>query len=209
MGNSLLYRRRRRAASLAIGSLTTFRHLAGCGSACGWMLTNAALLTYVIPLFVPRHPVLPHHAELRARRQSALAVIAVEVTFATPYAIFIFQQYSASIPLRAGRGGAHRRRFAAADLLPHLPAADGAGAGRDRHLCAAAGMERISLRVPAAVLDATITVPVALGKFLSSDEAPWNYLMAAAIIYAHPAAVIYYVFRRKMTTGLTMGGVKG
>ena len=27
-----------------------------------------------------------------------LAVIAVEVTFATPYAIFIFQQYSASIP---------------------------------------------------------------------------------------------------------------
>ena len=27
-----------------------------------------------------------------------LAVIAVEVTFATPYAIFIFQQYGASIP---------------------------------------------------------------------------------------------------------------
>ena len=30
---------------------------------------------------------------------SPIAVIAVEVTFATPYAIFIFQQYGASIPM--------------------------------------------------------------------------------------------------------------
>jgi multiple sugar transport system permease protein len=57
--------------------------------------------------------------------------------------------------------------------------------------------------------DNTITVPVALGKFLNSDEAPWNYLMAAAIIYAIPPLVIYYAFRRFMTGGLTMGGVKG
>jgi multiple sugar transport system permease protein len=30
----------------------------------------------------------------------------------------------------------------------------------------------------------SVTVPVTLGKFLVGDEAPWNYLMAAAIIYA-------------------------
>ena len=54
-----------------------------------------------------------------------------------------------------------------------------------------------------------ITVPVALGKFLVGDEAPWNYLMAAAIIYAVPPLLIYYGVRRRMSGGLTMGGVKG
>jgi len=57
--------------------------------------------------------------------------------------------------------------------------------------------------------DQTITVPVALGKFLNSDESPWNYLMAASIVYALPPLAIYYAFRRYMTAGLTMGGVKG
>ena len=41
------------------------------------------------------------------------------------------------------------------------------------------------------------------------DEAPWNYLMAAAIVYAIPPLIIYYGFRRRMSGGLTMGGVKG
>ncbi|MEO8715138.1 MAG: hypothetical protein ABI369_09005 [Acetobacteraceae bacterium] len=31
----------------------------------------------------------------------------------------------------------------------------------------------------------------------------------ASIIYALPPLVIYYAFRRFMTAGLTMGGVKG
>ncbi|MEA2768436.1 MAG: multiple sugar transport system permease protein, partial [Acetobacteraceae bacterium] len=57
--------------------------------------------------------------------------------------------------------------------------------------------------------DRSVTVPVGLGKFMNSDEAPWNYLMAAAIAYALPPIFIYYMFRKKMTGGLTMGGVKG
>lgn len=48
-----------------------------------------------------------------------------------------------------------------------------------------------------------------LGKFLNSDEAPWNYLMAASIVFALPPLAIYYIFRRYMSAGLTMGGVKG
>jgi multiple sugar transport system permease protein len=54
-----------------------------------------------------------------------------------------------------------------------------------------------------------MTVPVALAQFLSSDQSPWNYMMATAIIYAAPPVAIYYAFRRRMTAGLTMGGVKG
>ena len=55
----------------------------------------------------------------------------------------------------------------------------------------------------------SMTVPVALAQFLNSDEAPWNYMMATAIVYALPPLVIYYAFRGRMTAGLTMGGVKG
>jgi len=52
-------------------------------------------------------------------------------------------------------------------------------------------------------------VAVALAQFLNSDQAPWNYMMASAIIYAVPPVAIYYVSRRRMTGGLIMGGVKG
>ena len=55
----------------------------------------------------------------------------------------------------------------------------------------------------------SMSVPVALAQFLNSDEAPWNYMMATAIVYAIPPVAIYYVFRRRMSAGLTMGGVKG
>ena len=34
-------------------------------------------------------------------------------------------------------------------------------------------------------------------------------MMATAIIYALPPMILYYGFRRYMTAGLTMGGVKG
>jgi multiple sugar transport system permease protein len=34
-------------------------------------------------------------------------------------------------------------------------------------------------------------------------------MMATAVIYAVPPVVIYYTFRKHMTAGLTMGGVKG
>ena len=54
-----------------------------------------------------------------------------------------------------------------------------------------------------------MTVAVAIAQFFNSDEAPWNYMMATAIIYAAPPVAIYYAFRRRMTSGLTMGGVKG
>jgi multiple sugar transport system permease protein len=55
----------------------------------------------------------------------------------------------------------------------------------------------------------SMTVAVALTQFLNSDESPWNLMMATAIVYALPPLMIYYMFRRNMAAGLTMGGVKG
>jgi multiple sugar transport system permease protein len=55
----------------------------------------------------------------------------------------------------------------------------------------------------------SMTVPVALAQFLNSDEAPWNYMMATAIVYALPPIAIFYGIRRYLAAGLITGGVKG
>ena len=57
--------------------------------------------------------------------------------------------------------------------------------------------------------ETALTLPVALGNFLSADDSPWELLMTAGFIYALPPAAIYYAFRRYMSSGLTAGAVKG
>jgi ABC-type glycerol-3-phosphate transport system permease component len=64
----------------------------------GWMVSNAALLTYVIPasfLAISFYRIMGFYG----LSNNLWSVIAAEVTFATPYAIFIFQQYGVSIPI--------------------------------------------------------------------------------------------------------------
>ena len=193
--------------TLAIGTLTAFT-IGRMRIKQGWMLTNAALMTYVIPmsfLAIPFYGIMGKYGLI----DNPFAVIAVEVTFATPYAIFIFQQYGASIPLELDEAaridGASPPQIYFQIYLPLMAPA-----------LVAIGTYALLLSwneyLYAFLLlssSGNITVPVGLGKFLNSDEAPWNYLMAAAIIYAIPPMAIYYAVRRKMTSGLTMGGVKG
>jgi multiple sugar transport system permease protein len=174
----------------------------------GWLISNAALLTYVIPasfLAIPFYRIMQNYG----LANNLWSVISAQVTFATPYAIFIFSQYSRGIPLE----------------LDESARIDGASPIQIYYLI------YLPLMVPALVAIGTyalllswneylyqflllsskqsMTVPVALAQFLNSDEAPWNYMMATAIVYAIPPAAVYYIFRRKMTGGLTMGGVKG
>jgi len=193
--------------TLAIGSLTSFT-IGRLRIRGGWLLTNAALLTYVIPM---SFLAIPFYGIMRGYglADNPLAVIAVEVTFATPYAIFIFSQYGTSIPHELDEAaridGASPPQIFFRIYLPLMAPA-----------LVAIGTYALLLSWNEYLYtflllssDSTITVPVALGKFLNSDEAPWNYLMAAAITYAMPPLIIYYVVRRKMSAGLTMGGVKG
>ena len=132
------------------------------------------------------------------------------VTFATPYAMFIFQQYGRSIPIELDESARIDGASPMQIYFKHLSAADGAGTGRGRHLCAAARLERVSCTSSCMLSDKrSMTVPVALAAFLNSDEAPWNYMMATAIVYAVLPIAIYYLVRGRMTAGLTVGGVKG
>jgi multiple sugar transport system permease protein len=193
--------------TLLIASLTSFS-LSRMRLRHGWLVSNAALLTYVIPssfLAIPFYRIM----QIYGLTNNIWSVVAALVTFATPYAIFIFQNYGAALPIELDESaridGASPWQIYLRIYLPLMAPA-----------LVAVGTFALLLAwndylYQYLLLSSTksMTVPVALAQFLNSDEAPWNYMMATAVIYSLPPIAIYYAFRHRMTSGLTMGGVKG
>ena len=193
--------------TLVIGSLTSFsigrmriRH--------GWLVSNVALLTYVIPasfLAIPFYRIMQNYG----MANNLWSVIAALVAFATPYAFFVLQEYGRSIPIEVDESA----RIDGASPLQvylriYLPLMAPALVAVGTYAMLLAWNEYL-YQFLLLSSKSSMTVPVALAQFLSSDQSPWNYMMATAIIYALPPVAIYYGFRRRMTAGLTMGGVKG
>ncbi len=193
--------------TLAIGTLTAFsigrmriRH--------GWLVSNAALMTYVIPasfLAIPFYRIMQNYG----MANNLWSVIAALVAFATPYAFCVFQEYGRSIPIEVDESA----RIDGASPIQvyfrvYLPLMAPALVAVGTYAMLLAWNEYL-YQFLLLSSKSSMTVPVALAQFLSSDQSPWNYMMATAIIYALPPVAIYYAFRRRMTAGLTMGGVKG
>jgi len=193
--------------ALLFGSLTSFA-IGRMRIRYGWLVSNAALLTYVIPasfLAIPFYRIMQNYG----LADNPWSVIAALVAFATPYAIFVFQEYGRSIPIEvddsARIDGASPLQIYLRIYLPLMaPALVAVGT----YALLLAWNEYL-YQFLLLSSKASMTVPVALAQFISSDQSPWNYMMATAIIYALPPVAIYYAFRRRMTAGLTMGGVKG
>ena len=193
--------------TLLIGSLASFT-VGRMRLKNGWMLTNAALMTYVIPasfLAIPIYRIM----QIYGLTNYLWSVILALTTFATPYAIFIFQQYGRSIPIELDEAaridGASPVQIYFRIYLPLMaPALVAVGT----YALLLAWNEYLYNFLLLSTPD-SMTVAVALAQFLNSDESPWNFMMATAIIYALPPIILYYGFRRYMAAGLTMGGVKG
>ncbi len=193
--------------TLLIGSLASFA-IGRMRIRFGWVVTNSALLTYVIPsafLAIPYYRIMQDYGLMN----NLWSVIWALVTFATPYAIFIFQNYGASVPIELDEAaridGASPFQIYWRIYLPLMvPALVAVGT-----FALLLAWNDYLFQFLLLSSKRSMTVPVALSQFLNSDEAPWNLMMATAIIYALPPVAIYYMFRRHMTAGLTMGGVKG
>jgi len=206
-GNSLYVGVATVLLTLIIGSLASFS-IGRLRIRYGWLVSNAALLTYVIPasfLAIPFYRIM----HIYGLSNNLWSVIAAEVTFATPYAIIIFHQYGVSIPIELDEAaridGASPIQIYYRIYLPLMaPALVAVGT----YALLLAWNEYL-YQFLLLSSKRSMTVPVALAQFLNSDEAPWNYMMATAIVYALPPVAIYYAFRRRMTAGLVMGGVKG
>jgi multiple sugar transport system permease protein len=195
------------ALTVLVGSLASFA-VGRTRLRKGWLLTNVALLTYAIPasfLVIPFHRIMHSYG----MTDTLLAVVAAEVAFATPFAILILQQYARLIPIELDEAA----RVDGASLVQvylriYLPLMAPALAAVGTYALLLAWGEYLYQWL---LLSSTrsMTVAVAIEQFFDSDEAPWNYMMAVAIVYALPPIAIFYGLSRYMASGLTIGGVKG
>ncbi len=173
----------------------------------GRLVMNLALFTYFIPaafLAVPMYKAMGTYGLLNNRWSLVLAM----VTLATPYAIWVLKQASDKLPRELDEAaivdGATPLQLFRLVYLPLI-----------RPSMVAIGIYALLLSWNEYLYgflllskEETVTLAVALGHFLSADDSPWELLMATGLIYAIPPAVIYYVFKRYMVSGLTAGAVK-
>ncbi len=206
-GNSIYLGVATMVLTVAIGSLASFA-LSRLRLRRGWIVTDFALLTYVLPTAFLAIPFV-HIMHRYGLSDSLWGVVAAMVTFATPYAILILHQYGKLIPMEldelAKVDGASPWQIYLRIYLPLMaPALVAVGV----YALLLAWNEYLYQYL---LLSSTrnMTVAVAINQFFDSDEAPWNYMMAIAIIYSLPPIAIYFGLRRFMVAGLTMGGVKG
>jgi multiple sugar transport system permease protein len=206
-GNSCLMGFSTMVLTVAIGSAASFA-LDRMRMRHGWAIGNAALLTYALPASFLAIPFV-HIMHAYGLSDTLAGVVLAQTMFATPYAILIFQQYGRLIPLElddaARVDGASPGQMYWRIYLPLMaPALVAVGT----YALLLAWNEYLYQFLLLSSTD-SMTVAVALDQFFDSDEAPWNYMMATAIVYSLPPIATYYALRRYMVAGLTMGGVKG
>jgi multiple sugar transport system permease protein len=174
----------------------------------GWLLTDAALLTYVVPaslLAIPFSRIVHGYG----LSDNLWAVIAAEVMFATPFSILILEQYATLIPIELDEAarvdGASPMQVYLRIYLPLMAPA-----------LAAVGTYALLLAWGEYLYQYMLlsssrnwTVAVAIEQFFDSDEAPWNYMMATAIVYALPPIAIFYALRRYIVAGMGGGEHQG
>jgi multiple sugar transport system permease protein len=173
----------------------------------GRVVMNLALFTYFIPaafLAVPMYKTMGNYGLLNNQWSLILAM----VTIASPYAIWVLKQASDKLPYELDEaavidGASPMQLFRLVYLPLMMPSLVAVGTyalllAWNEYLYAFLLLSK----------DTDITLPVALGNFLSADDSPWELLMTTGLIYALPPAAIYYTFKRYMVSGLTAGAVK-
>jgi multiple sugar transport system permease protein len=200
-GNSVYIGLTTMVLTVLIGSLASFavgRLRLGKGS----LLTGAALFTYAIPaafLIVPYY----HITHSYGLANSLWAVIAAQVTFATPFAILIMQLYGRLIPLElddaARIDGASAVQVYLRIYLPLMAPVLAVVAVYALLLAWNDYLYQAVLLLPR-----NTTVAVVQGQLFTDTDAPWNAMMAAAIIYVLPPLAVLFALRRYVVASLTM-----
>ncbi len=193
--------------TVAVGALAAFA-IGRMGLRRGWLIGNVSLVTYAVPasfLVIPFHRLM----NIYGLADTLTGVVAAQVTFAIPYAVLILHQYGKLIPLElddAARvdGATPTQIF----FRVYLPLMGPALAAVATYALLLAWNEYLYQYV---LLSSprNMTVAAGINQFFDSDEAPWSYLMAVALVFSLPPIAVYYALRRYMVAGLTMGGIKG
>ena len=206
-GNSLYVGVLTMLLTVLIGSLASFA-VGRMRLSKGSLVINAALLTYLVPasfLIFPFHRIMYTYG----LSDNFWAVIAAHTTFATPFALLILQQYARLVPLE----------------LDDAARVEGASAAQVYlHIYVPLMMPALAVVAIYALLFAwndylyqlvllasprNLTVAVSQAQLFDDNDAPWNAMMAAGIIYALPPIAIFFALRRYIAAGLTIGAGRG
>lgn len=200
LGNSLYIGLTTMVLTVLIAALAGFA-LSRLRPAGGNWLGNAGLLSYALPascLVIPMFGIVHGYG----LGDSRLAVIAAQVAFATPFAIVILQQYARLIPFE----------------LDEAARLDGASAPQlFRHLYLPLMLPALAVVASYALIIAWndyvyqfvlltsqrhTTVSMMQGQLFADTDAPWNAMMAAAIVYALPPLALFFALHRYIAGGL-------
>jgi multiple sugar transport system permease protein len=200
-GNSVFIGLLTMVLTMLIGSLASFA-VSRLRLTRGRLLTNVALLTYMIPasfLIVPYYRIMYAYG----LTDNLWAVIAAQVTFATPFAILILQLYASFIPLElddsARVDGASPIQVYLRIYLPLMVPA-----------LAVVGIYALLLAWNDYLYQAVLlslrnmTVSMTQGQLFADVDAEWNAMMAAAIIYVLPPVALLFALRHYVVASLTI-----
>jgi multiple sugar transport system permease protein len=172
------------------------------------LVTGAALLTFMIPagfLIIPFYRIMHSYG----LSDSLWAVIAAQVTFATPFAILILRHYANLIPLElddaARVDGASSLQVY---LLIYLPLIAPALAVVAVWALVLAWNDYLYQAV-LLISPSKTTVSMMQGDLFEDPDAAWNAMMAGVIIYCLPPIVLLFALRRYAVAGLKIGGPAG
>ena len=189
--------------TVLIGSLASFA-VSRMRLSKGSLLTNTALLTYAIPasfLIVPYYRIMHTYG----LTNDLWAVIAAQVAFAVPFAILILQLYARLIPFELDDAARVDGASAVQVYLRiYLPLMTPALAVVAIYALLLAWNDYL---YPAVLLSPrNMTISVIQGQLFSDTDAPWNAMMAAAIIYVLPPFAVLFALRRYVAASLAMSG---
>jgi multiple sugar transport system permease protein len=206
-GNSLYIGILTMVLTVMIGSLASFA-VGRMRLSQGSLIINAALLTYAIPasfLIFPFHRIMNSYG----LSDNFWAVIAAHATFAIPFAILILQQYARLIPLELDDAArVEGASTVQVYLRIYLPLMMPALAVVAIYALLFAWNDYLYQLV---LLSSgrNMTVAITQAQLFEDNDAPWNAMMAAGIIYALVPMVIFFALRRYVAAGLDIDAVKG
>src|SRR5205814_6680440 len=138
-----------------------------------------------------------------------LSLILAMITFATPYALWVLTDYARSLPPEIEEAGAIDGAGTVATFFYlYLPLIIPPMIAIGTYAFLYAWNEYLYALL-LLTGEQNIPLPVAMSNFLTTDNAPWNLLMAVSAVYSIPPVVLYYCFKRYLVSGLVSGAVSG
>jgi multiple sugar transport system permease protein len=195
------------AAVVVVGTLGSFA-LARIRFRGSRAIQSMTLFTYIIPssfLSIPFFKLMADYDLLGTK----ISVVLAMITFTSPYAVWILWDYGRTVPPdideAAAIDGAGPLALFFRIYLPLIMPPTFAIAtyaflySWNEYLYAVLFLSG----------ETNITIPLAMGNFLATDNPPWNLLMAESVLYSIPPVILYYCFRRHLLSGLVTGAVAG